>query len=117
MAKGFEWDFQQENIILEDARASFKLQLIKNGGIVVHVGNIWFEVDPNDIKFVYFKPPRLFKTGSVALFDHEDGVLNYDVEGFNTSLPLIFDVKRNQKDVFNTLFTVFQENGFECKLC
>ena len=116
MAKSFQWDFPEENIILEDAKAGFKLQLIKNGGIVVHVGNIWFEVNPNDIKFVFFRPPKLFKAGSVALFSHEDDVLYYDVEGFKSSLPLVFDVKKNQKDIFNLLLVAFKENGFECKL-
>ncbi len=116
MAKGFQWDFSDENIILEDEKVGFKLQLIKNGGIVVHVGNIWFEVDPDDIKFVFFQPPKLFKAGSVALFDRDDGVLYYDVEGFNNPLPLIFDVKRKQKSVLNTLLSVFKGNGFDCKI-
>ena len=116
MAKGFQWDFAEENIILEDTNAGFKLQLIKNGGIVVHVGNIWFEVDPNDINFVFFRQPKLFKAGSVALFDSEDDVLYYDVEGFNNPLPLIFDVKRKQKGILNTLLSVFKGNGFDCKL-
>lgn len=116
MAKSFQWDFAEENIILEDTKSGFKLQLIKNGGIVVHVGNIWFEVKLSDIKFILFQSPKLFKAGTVALFSHEDDVLYYDVEGFKSSLPLLFDVKRNQKDIFNLLLLAFKENGFECKL-
>ena len=107
------WSYSAKQLSIEDKKLDRTLTLIRgdDGGIIFRSGSEKFEIDPNDIGFVFFEEPKLFKKGTICFFDENEEVLVYICDGRRISL--VIEVTKEYKDLFYAFFSIFKDNGFE----
>ena len=110
------WSYSAKQFSIEDKKLDRTLTLIRgeDGGIIFRSGSEKFEIDPNDIGFVYFEEPKLFKKGSICFFDEDGEVLVYICDG--RKIGLVIEVTKEYKDLFYAFFSIFKDNDFDIKV-